>query len=97
MDNGYIPCRPHSLRAACNSRLTGKIDRVLIEFWMGHSIAEEKRAYLKMPTDEMRELYMGAEKYLAIEQTSRKALAERHRQGASAQYCLTEGRKTDVP
>jgi len=73
---GYNPCRPHSLRAAFASRLTGKIDRVLIEFWMGHQIGEEKRAYLNMPTEEMRELYRDAEKYLAIERTSRDEIIE---------------------
>lgn len=56
-------------------RATGKIDRVLIEFWMGLVIGEEKRAYLHMPSEEMREFYMDAEKYLAIEKTSRGELA----------------------
>jgi len=70
------PCRPHSLRSAFSSRLTGKMDRVLIEFWMGHNIGEDKRAYLNMPTEEMRELYIDAEKYLAIEKTSRDELVE---------------------
>lgn len=81
-ENGYNPARPHSLRAAFSSRLTGKIDRVLIEFWMGHEIGEEKRAYLNMPLEEMRELYMDAERYLAIEKTSRDELA--NKQGPEA-------------
>ena len=56
-------------------RATGKIDRGLIEFWMGLVIGEEKRAHLHMPSEEMREFYMDAEKYLAIEKTSRGELA----------------------
>jgi peptidoglycan hydrolase CwlO-like protein len=50
---------------------------VLIEFWAGHNIGEEKRTYLNMPTEELRELYMDAEKYLAIEKTSRDEVIER--------------------
>jgi chromosome segregation ATPase len=73
----FNPCRPHSLRAAFISQLTGKTDRVLIEFWAGHNIGEEKRTYLNMPTEELRELYMDAEKYLAIEKTSRDEVIER--------------------
>jgi integrase/recombinase XerD len=73
---GYNPCRPHSLRAAFASRLTGKIDRVLIEFWMGHSIGEQIRAYLRMPLEEMRKLYVNAETYLAIERASQDELNE---------------------
>jgi len=34
----YNPARPHSLRAAFRSRLTGKMDPDLIEFFMGHSV-----------------------------------------------------------
>lgn len=44
---------------------------------MGHGIGEEKRAYLNLPTEELRDLYMDAEKHLAIEKTSRDELAER--------------------
>lgn len=72
----YNPARPHSLRSAFNSRLMGKTDGTLREFWMGHSIGKVARAYLAMPDEEMRELYMDAEKYLAIEKTSRNMLIE---------------------
>ena len=71
LENGMNPARPHSLRAAFRSQLTGKVSDTLIEFWMGHAIGEEKRAYLNMATEEMRELYMDWEKYLAVEKTSR--------------------------
>ena len=34
----YNPSRPHSLRAAFRSQLTGKLDPDLIEFMMGHAL-----------------------------------------------------------
>ncbi|MFC1487255.1 tyrosine-type recombinase/integrase [Thermoproteota archaeon] len=71
---GYNPARPHSLRSAFNSQLVGKIDETLREFWMGHSIGGVARAYLNMPTDELRKLYMTAEEYLKIEKTSREEI-----------------------
>jgi len=73
---GYNPCRPHSLRAAFKSQLTNIISDDLIEFWMGHALGGVKDAYLNMPTEKLRELYMDAEKHLAIERTSR-ALKEK--------------------
>ncbi len=75
-NGGYNPARPHSLRAGFNSQLIGKIDEVLREFWMGHAIGGVARAYLNMPTDELRKLYMTAEEYLKIEKTSREELEE---------------------
>ncbi len=75
-DNAYNPARPHSLRAAFNSRLVNKIDETLREFWMGHNIGTVAKAYLTMPTDEMRKLYMGAEQYLKIEMTSQEEMDE---------------------
>lgn len=75
-NGGYNPARPHSLRAGFNSQLIGKIDEVLREFWMGHSIGGVARAYLNMPTDELRKLYMTAEEYLKIEKTSRDEMDE---------------------
>lgn len=73
---GYNPARPHSLRAGFNSQLIGKIDATLREFWMGHTIGGVARAYLNMPTEELRKLYMTAEQYLKIETTSRDELDE---------------------
>jgi len=70
LEEGWNPARPHSFRAAFNSRLTGKVDRTLIEFWMGHHIGEEKRAYLNLPDEELRELYAKHEHLLTIEKTS---------------------------
>ena len=75
-DDAYNPARPHSLRAAFNSRLIGKIDETLREFWMGHAIGGVAKAYLTMPTEEMRKLYMTAEDYLKIELSSRDELDE---------------------
>lgn len=72
VENGLNPARPHSLRAAFNSRLVGKMDRDLREFLMGHEIGEEKRSYLLMTDKELRELYMNWEHLLAIEKTSRE-------------------------
>lgn len=76
MNGGYNPARPHSLRAAFNSRLMGKIDETLREFWMGHAIGSVSRAYLNMPTEDLRKLYMTAEEYLKIERSSREELDE---------------------
>jgi integrase len=72
----YNPARPHSLRAAFNSRLINKIDKDLREFWMGHAVGGVARAYLNMPTDEMRKLYMSAEEFLKIEWSSREEIDE---------------------
>jgi integrase len=76
-DNTYNPARPHSLRAAFNSRLIGKIDETLREFWMGHAIGGVAKAYLNMPTEELRKLYMTAEEYLCIEKTSREEIEDK--------------------
>ena len=76
-NEGYNAARPHSLRAAFISQLTNKVSDKLIEFWAGHSIGAEARAYLNMPTEELRVLYMDSEKYLAIEKTSRDELTEK--------------------
>jgi integrase len=78
-NGGYNPARPHSLRSAFNSRLINKIDKDLREFWMGHAIGTVAKAYLTMPTDDLRELYMTAETYLKIEKTSREELDEKLR------------------
>jgi integrase len=76
MKGGYNPARPHSLRAAFNSRLIGKIDETLREFWMGHTIGGVAKAYLTMPTEDLRKLYMSAEEFLKIEHSSREELDE---------------------
>lgn len=90
LENGYNPARPHSLRAAFSSQLTGRMSDKLIEFWMGHNIGEEKRAYLRMPTEEMRELYMDAEKYLAVEKTSKDEMAELTKGETKAQEAIED-------
>lgn len=76
---GFNPCRPHSLRAAFKSKLINKISDELIDFWMGHELGSTKDAYLNMPTKELRELYMDAEKHLAIGKTSRDELTEQEK------------------
>lgn len=68
--DGYNPARPHSLRAAFRSRLTGNMDGQLIEFFMGHQIGETAGAYLNKPEDELRENYAKWENELSIETTS---------------------------
>ena len=73
---GMNPARPHSLRSAFRSRLTGKMDGDLIEFFMGHEIGESKRAYINLPDDELRELYAQFEHELSIEKTSKEVQAE---------------------
>ena len=66
-----------SLRSGFCSRLTGKADSRLIDFFMGQAIGTEKRAYLNLPPDELRELYANLEHLLAIEKTSRDELGDR--------------------
>ena len=78
-EDAYNPARPHSLRAAFNSRLIGKIDETLRDFWMGHAIGGVSKAYLAMPTEDLRKLYMSAEEFLSIEKTSRQELEEKVR------------------
>ncbi len=76
LENGYNPARPHSLRTAFRSRLTGKMDGTLIEFLMGHDIGEEKRTYINMPDSDLSELYMNYEHLLSLEKTSREEFEE---------------------
>jgi len=75
LENGYNPARPHSLRSAFRSRLTGKMNDSLIEFFMG-KLVEDKKTYINMPEDELAELYSNYEHLLAIEKTSREELEE---------------------
>lgn len=70
LENGYNPARPHSLRSAFRSRLTGKMDGQLIEFLMGHEIGQEKSTYINQPLDELREIYGNYEHLLSIDKTS---------------------------
>jgi site-specific recombinase XerD len=74
--DAYNPARPHSLRAAFNSRLF-TVDETLRKFWMGHNIGAVARAYLTMPTEEMRKHYMNNEQYLKIEMTSQEEKEEK--------------------
>ena len=70
LENSYNPARSHSLRSGFRSRLTGKMDDNLIEFFMAH-LSAEKRTYVNMPLDELREIYANYEHLLSIETTSR--------------------------
>lgn len=74
LENGYNPGRTHSLRSAFRSRLTGKMDGDLIETFMAHDIGQEKATYMRLPLDELRELYANYEHLLAIEKTSKDEL-----------------------
>lgn len=74
---GWNPARPHSLREAFISHLSGKIDGVLIQFWSGHNIGQKNQAYLEMPTKEMRKFYTDIEKHLTLgEPSSEKIIKE---------------------
>jgi len=73
LENGYNPARPHSLRSAFRSRLTGKMDGELIEFFMAHELGQSQRTYMNQPLDELREIYSNYEHLLAIEKTSKAA------------------------
>lgn len=75
--DAYNPARPHSLRAAFNSLLIGTgVDEKLREFWMGHCIGTDAKAYLQMPTEKMRKLYATAEEYLKIDKSSHEEQEE---------------------
>ena len=78
--DGYNPARPHSMRSAFRSRLTGKMDVDLIEFFMGHTLPGSKVAYINLPEEELRELYAQFEHQLSIETTSQKVNAGLDRQ-----------------
>ena len=72
IDEGKMnPYRPHSLRSAFRSRLTGKTDGDLIKFWMGDVLGPKAGAYLNLPDEEHRELYSAIEHRLSIEITSK--------------------------
>jgi len=43
---------------------------------MGHAIGAVSKAYLNMPTEEMRKLYMSAEEFLKIERSSQEEMDE---------------------
>ena len=75
LEESYNPGRPHSLRSAFRSRLTGKMDGDLIETFMAHDIGQEKSTYMRLPLDELRELYANYEHLLAIEKTSKEEAA----------------------
>ncbi len=70
-DGEMNPARPHSMRSAFRSRLTGKLDEDIIEYLMGHAISETKRTYINMPDEELRELYANFEHLLSVETTSK--------------------------
>ena len=76
LEGGYNPARPHSLRSAFRSRLTGKMDGDLIEFMMSHDIGQQKATYINMPLDELREIYASYEHLLSIDWSSRQVLGE---------------------
>lgn len=72
IDEGKMnPYRPHSLRSAFRSRLTGKTDGDLIKFWMGDVLGAKAGAYLILPDEELVDLYSAIEHRLSIETTSK--------------------------
>ena len=68
------PYRPHSLRSAFRSRLTGKTDGDLIKFWMGDNLGPKAGAYLNLPDEEHKKLYSAVENRLSIETISADAI-----------------------
>jgi integrase len=48
IENGFNLVRPHSLRSAFKSRLTGKVDRDVIEFFMGFKLAGVGDSYFNL-------------------------------------------------
>ncbi|MEM3153248.1 MAG: site-specific integrase [Candidatus Bathyarchaeia archaeon] len=55
---GRNPYSPHSLRAAFRTFLSDrKVDPLYIEFWMGHSIPEQQKAYIVKSRESWRQTY----------------------------------------
>ena len=79
MENGYSPARPHSLRAAFRSRLTGKMDGDLIEMFMAHDIGQEKSTYINQPIDDLRQIYESYEHLISTYKTTRQNREEQSR------------------
>jgi integrase len=86
LENGFNPARPHSLRSGFRSRLTGKMDGDLIEFFMAHDIGQHKSTYINMPLEDLREIYASYEHLLSIEKTSRDEKAEGSHQVTEAAF-----------
>ncbi len=77
LEDGYNPARPHSLRTAFRTILSDAgLNENYIEFFMGHAIPEQKKAYLNKSIDSWRETYQKFEEYLSIEKTSREESLE---------------------
>ncbi len=76
LKNGYSPARSHSLRSAFRSRLTGKMDGNLIEYFMAHAIGQHITTYMNQPLEEIRETYANYEYLLSIDKTSKNLMAE---------------------
>lgn len=77
---GYSPVRPHSLRSGFRSRLTGKMDGDLIEFFMAHELGQSQRTYMNQPLDELREIYESYEHLISVYKTSRQEREEQSRE-----------------
>jgi integrase len=55
---GRNPYSPHSLRAAFRTFLSDhKVDPLYIEFWMGHAIPEQQKAYIVKSKESWRQTY----------------------------------------
>ena len=55
---GRSPVRPHSLRAAFRTILADHgVDRIYIEFWMGHKLPEQEAVYVSKSREGWRETY----------------------------------------
>ena len=93
LDSGYNPGRPHSLRAAFRSRLTGKVSDDLIETMMAHDIGQSRSTYMMQPLGEVRELYANFEHLLAVERTSKEEAASGAVPEAAMKVVREQGQK----
>lgn len=84
------PYRPHSLRSAFRSRLTGRTDGDLIKFWMGDVLGPKAGAYLNLPDEEHRELYSVIENRLSIETISSNVNKEKEPEERISQDTLNK-------
>lgn len=95
LEEGYNPARPHSLRAGFRSRLTGKMDGELIEFFMSHgNLPAQRRTYMNQPLDELREIYSNYEHLLSIETTSKEQLKQAELKGQVTQQAFNNLKNT---
>jgi len=63
----FNPLGPHALRESFGSIMTNSgVPDTVVDFWLGHEIGEMSEAYKSVQFENVREMYVGREKLLAI-------------------------------